>query len=314
MSLEITKLIQDIAPYFKYENEPNATTQDQFQAFLKNLHAVVNCLARFLWQPETSYEVGHKIQSPNLPDGCIAIAISGGISSTTEPSWKIGEVADGTVRWNVAKSDVTVNGNAVDGDGNISIVTVENSNNATNANVASKLGTSNLGGASQPIYLKEGVATALSNTVGGTTQPIYMNGGVLTALTSTIGSSSTPLYLNGGKLTACSSALGAASNGGIIAQSLGTNGYVKFANGLILQWGFKNDSSASGTSNQTASLNIAFSNTDYALLKDIRCTNTGSGGMYFNAWGSISRTTTSFTYRYPNTTTGWSTFWVALGR
>ena len=80
------------------------------------------------------------------------------------------------------------------------------------------------------------------------------------------------------------------------------------------QWGFKSDTSASGTSNQTASLNIAFSNTDYALLKDIRCTNTGSGGMYFNAWGSISRTTTSFTYRYPNTTTGWSTFWVALGR
>lgn len=29
----------------------------------------------------------------------------------------------------------------------------------------------------------------------------------------------------------------ATEGGGIIAQSLGTNGYVKFANGLILQWG-----------------------------------------------------------------------------
>ena len=28
--------------------------------------------------------------------------------------------------------------------------------------------------------------------------------------------------------------------GGIIAQSLGENGYVKFANGLILQWGTYN--------------------------------------------------------------------------
>ena len=32
---------------------------------------------------------------------------------------------------------------------------------------------------------------------------------------------------------------GAVNNGGIVAQSLGPNGYVKFANGLILQWGFK---------------------------------------------------------------------------
>lgn len=31
---------------------------------------------------------------------------------------------------------------------------------------------------------------------------------------------------------------GAVNNGGIVAQSLGQNGYVKFANGLILQWGF----------------------------------------------------------------------------
>ena len=30
---------------------------------------------------------------------------------------------------------------------------------------------------------------------------------------------------------------GAVNNGGIVAQSLGQNGFVKFANGLILQWG-----------------------------------------------------------------------------
>ena len=33
------------------------------------------------------------------------------------------------------------------------------------------------------------------------------------------------------------SLVGAANNGGIIAASLAQNGYVKFANGLILQWG-----------------------------------------------------------------------------
>ena len=31
---------------------------------------------------------------------------------------------------------------------------------------------------------------------------------------------------------------GAVNNGGIVAQSLGQNGFVKFANGLILQWGY----------------------------------------------------------------------------
>ena len=38
----------------------------------------------------------------------------------------------------------------------------------------------------------------------------------------------------------------ATEGGGIIAQSLGTNGYVKFANGLILQWG-RNGASFRGT-------------------------------------------------------------------
>lgn len=36
----------------------------------------------------------------------------------------------------------------------------------------------------------------------------------------------------------------ATEGGGIIAQSLGTNGYVKFANGLILQWGYVRNGAA----------------------------------------------------------------------
>ena len=46
--------------------------------------------------------------------------------------------------------------------------------------------------------------------------------------------------------------VGAVNNGGIVAQSLGQNGFVKFANGLILQWG----SVKSTSSNQ--SLNITY--------------------------------------------------------
>ena len=48
---------------------------------------------------------------------------------------------------------------------------------------------------------------------------------------------------------------GAVNNGGIVAQSLGQNGYVKFANGLILQWGYL--ASVRGHTNTTVSLPIS---------------------------------------------------------
>ena len=53
---------------------------------------------------------------------------------------------------------------------------------------------------------------------------------------SPIGSSTKPLYYDGATLKACADSIG---GGGIVAQLLGQNGYVKFANGLILQWGTK---------------------------------------------------------------------------
>ena len=52
--------------------------------------------------------------------------------------------------------------------------------------------------------------------------------------TSAIGSSTKPLYYDGAALKACADSIG---GGGIVAQLLEQNGYVKFANGLILQWG-----------------------------------------------------------------------------
>lgn len=51
---------------------------------------------------------------------------------------------------------------------------------------------------------------------------------------SAIGSSTKPLYYDGATLKACADSIG---GGGIVAQLLKQNGYVKFANGLILQWG-----------------------------------------------------------------------------
>ena len=57
---------------------------------------------------------------------------------------------------------------------------------------------------------------------------------------SAIGSSTKPLYYDGAALKACADSIG---GGGIVAQLLEQNGYVKFANGLILQWGLETSAS-----------------------------------------------------------------------
>ena len=51
---------------------------------------------------------------------------------------------------------------------------------------------------------------------------------------SAVGSSTKSIYYDGATLKACADSIG---GGGIVAALLEQNGYVKFANGLILQWG-----------------------------------------------------------------------------
>ena len=80
--------------------------------------------------------------------------------------------------------------------------------------------------------------------------------------------------------------VGAVNNGGIVAQSLGQNGFVKFANGLILQWGFVGKGSGYNQSTFTypLSLNNVFcvlttgqndAITDKGANYYYGCTNTG---------------------------------------
>lgn len=52
---------------------------------------------------------------------------------------------------------------------------------------------------------------------------------------SAVGSSTKSIYYDGATLKACADSIG---GGDIVAALLEQNGYVKFANGLILQWGF----------------------------------------------------------------------------
>lgn len=63
-------------------------------------------------------------------------------------------------------------------------VTASLNGNATSATTATKLGSSNVGSGTVPMYLSAGAPTASTSTVGGTTTPVYLNAGRITAGTA----------------------------------------------------------------------------------------------------------------------------------
>ena len=123
MAETIPKLITDIDKYFQYEGSAKPTTQDELQAFMKNEHSVVACLAKKLWQPETNYTQGQIVESPNMPVGFYAVALVNGTSYSNEPDWGncSEDISDGSMRWNLTKGNITVNGVAPDDKGNIPV-------------------------------------------------------------------------------------------------------------------------------------------------------------------------------------------------
>jgi len=121
--MQITKLLTDIARFFTFKTSVKPASQDEYQAFIKNLHAVVNCLVDGLWQPNTEYAVNHILRTPNMPRGYIAKVVQAGVSDANEPDWGDGKanVTDGTVQWKLIKEVPTVNGTEADTEGNFTI-------------------------------------------------------------------------------------------------------------------------------------------------------------------------------------------------
>lgn len=105
--MQIPKFIKNISKYFMYEGSATPTTQDDLQAYMKNEHETLECLVDGLWQPETEYQEGHVVRSPNMPAGFIAVAKNPGYTSTNEPDWGTvaREVVDGSITWTKKKQD-----------------------------------------------------------------------------------------------------------------------------------------------------------------------------------------------------------------
>ena len=147
-------------------------------------------------------------------------------------------------------------------------------------------------------------ALGLGNTTGAV--PVANGGTGATSVaaavkallgTSAIGSSTKPLYYDGAAFKACADSIG---GGGIVAQLLEQNGYVKFANGLILQWGSNNPS--------PITYPISFTKTVFTVLPILQTTD--GGNMSKNRLYVTNLTVKGFSIYNPQN----SYNWLAIGR
>lgn len=184
---------------------------------------------------------------------------------------------------------------------------------------------STVGYNNKPVYLDDGVITALSTTVGSSTKHVFLNGGTITASSSTVGSGTNPVYMSTGTIKASSSTVGSSSSpvwlnsgtitecsdfsaGGVDVSSSSidednSQNYVKFDNGLIIQWG------SVGGSSKTITFGTEFSSTNYAIT----VTGYGYEDEYYgiDATYITGKTTTSCGIVCKFETDGMS--WIAIG-
>ncbi len=121
---------------------------------------------------------------------------------------------------------------------------------------------------------------------------------------SAVGSSTKSIYYDGQTLKACADSIG---GGGIVAQLLEQNGYVKFANGLILQWGFV----AQNQGLKEVQLILPFSNTKYIVtLGQHQVSGSQTNSYIFINNVNYNLETTRF---WIQTHVGIGQFWLALG-
>lgn len=77
-----------------------ATTMAQIQTFMRNNSDVLKCLVQRLWQPQVQYAANQVVWSPNMGPNLWAKVKTAGTTLGTEPVWSelVGaEVSDGTV-------------------------------------------------------------------------------------------------------------------------------------------------------------------------------------------------------------------------
>lgn len=256
--------ILDFSNYNRYPGDDNPTTDADMQDYLSNQNELVKALADRLWQPETQYKVGEIVASPSMPPGLVAVCVIAGATSDVEPAWTGNEttVVDNYCTWEMRMAY------------SYALATNDDVQNAHDGQSAESTHLLNIGNVSKIFELVKSKFTALFGTdnvlpkkYGGTGVSAASTDALLKALigSGSIGSNSQPIYYKDGRLYAGdytfrlnhnttdtkipvfsngmldyilkSELVNATAGGGIVAAELAQNGYVKFSNRLILQWG-----------------------------------------------------------------------------
>lgn len=263
--------IKDFRAYNHYPSDPQPTTDADMQDYMLNQNDILTALTKRLWQPQTAYKLGDIVASDAMADGLVAVCTVAGVTSDIEPEWGVNEatVIDNSCTWIMrpaycyglaTEEDVQAvhDGGSAEDSRLLSLGVLDKIFALIKARFTDLFGENDVlpiahGGTGQTSAAAIRNALGLGNTTGalpiangGTGQTTAANALKAFVGSSALGSTSKPIYYTGSGFAACAASLGAANNGGIVAASLNTNGYVKFANGLILQWG-----SFSVTQNQT---------------------------------------------------------------
>lgn len=288
--MTLVKFIEATADYFKYSYETGATLVHQFIKLFQNNNAVLGELADELWAPGLEVTVVNKIyKSPNLQAGTLIKCTHIGTTGTTEPDWStvgaVGStVTDGGVTWLV----IPQTGQEIATQDEVTAGTVANKvvTPATAAGCYLRIwqGTTaptDLSGRSAWLNTNtDPAALYYYNTVKKAWQSAvaYAAGAGTAANANYVKNKDIDNYLPlaGGTMTgaltlsgAPTADLQAATKGyvdtavsgvdGVKSSLLAKNGYIKFGNGVLVQWG-------GCTRSTTVSFPIPFSSTNYSVV------------------------------------------------
>lgn len=313
---------------------------NELSGAVKNVIANANDLAHNYLQQGKQYVAGDIVYSKNLNKGCYLLCKQGGTTGDSEPQLinkNVGEtVTDGTVVWTVQKV-----GNAQLNSSNTFTalntfrqpIEVTNGSTAgiggrikfgippTGETVQANISADYLGGlfyhtsTHQPHIFRSGNNTGvfgihtddekmwLSSKSRNLAVAAYDGDPKWLGNANTATKLETARTINGVAFDGTKNITIEA--GGIVDSLLAQNGYVKFANGLILQWG--TNAEASSSSGVTISYPLAFSSAVYSVAI------VPEGGNQASKCGVSSITTSNFKYyRVDGSPTG--SRWLAIGK
>lgn len=255
--------IKDFTDFNRYPSDPQPTTDADMQDYMQNQNDILNALTKRLWQPQTEYKLGDIVASDSMADGLVAVCVIAGATSDVEPEWGANEatVIDNYCTWEMrlaysyalATNDDVQNahdGQSAEATHLLNIGNVSKIFELVKSKFTALFGTDNVlpkeyGGTGVSAASADALLKALigSGSIGSSSQPIYYKdgefyaGGYTFRLNHNTTDDKIPVFSNGVLDYILKSELAnATTGGGIVAALLEQNGYVKFSNGLILQW------------------------------------------------------------------------------